>query len=43
MAQAHLIQPVDRQHLIRHRGDIGDEVLGEILRAIAWTIDLFES
>ena len=41
VAQAHLIQPVDAEYLLRKRGDLDEETLGEILHAVAWVLDLY--
>lgn len=42
LAQAHLVQPVDKTYLMRKRGVLPDEVLAEVLRAIMWSIDYFD-
>lgn len=41
VAQAHLIQPVDLKFFIKRRGRLDPEDLGEILQALAWSIDLY--
>ena len=43
IAQAHLIQPVEVSYLERKMGKLDVEQLAEILLAIAWTIDLFDT
>jgi len=43
LAQAHLIQPVDASILMQRLGILGPERLSEVLRAIAWVIDLFDT
>lgn len=43
LAQAHLIQPVDPSILMRRLGTLDSELLSEILRAIAWVIDFFDT
>lgn len=41
VAQVHLIQPVDKSYFLQKRGRLDDGQLGEILRALAWAVDLF--
>ncbi len=41
VAQVHLIQPVDRDWLLRRLGRLDDERLSTILQALAWAVDLF--
>jgi len=43
IAQAHLIQPIEVSYLERKMGKLNIEQLAEILLAIAWTIDLFDT
>jgi len=43
IAQTHLIQPVEVSYLERKMGTLNIEQLAEILLAIAWSIDLFET
>ena len=43
IAQAHLIQPIEVSYLERKMGKLNIEQLAEILIAIAWTIDLFDT
>jgi mRNA-degrading endonuclease toxin of MazEF toxin-antitoxin module len=43
IAQAHLIQPVEVSYLERKMGKLHVEQLAEILLAIAWAIDLFDT
>jgi mRNA-degrading endonuclease toxin of MazEF toxin-antitoxin module len=43
IAQTHLIQPIEVSYLERKMGKLEIEQLAEILLAIAWTIDLFDT
>jgi len=43
IAQTHLIQPIEVSYLERKMGKLNIEQLAEILLAIAWTIDLFDT
>jgi mRNA-degrading endonuclease toxin of MazEF toxin-antitoxin module len=43
MAQTHLIQPIEVSYLERKMGTLNIEQLAEILLAIAWSIDLFDT
>ncbi len=43
VAQAHLIQPVEVSMLLRRLGVLDDEQLAEILLAVAWVLDLFDT
>ena len=43
IAQTHLIQPIEVSFLERKIGTLNIEQLAEILLAIAWTIDLFDT
>jgi len=43
VAQAHLIQPAPISRLISRLGALDTERLGEVLLAIAWSIDLFDA
>jgi mRNA-degrading endonuclease toxin of MazEF toxin-antitoxin module len=43
IAQTHLIQPIEVSYLERKIGNLKIEQLAEILLAIAWTIDLFDT
>lgn len=43
IAQAHLIQPMEVSYLERRMGTLNIEQLAEILLAIAWSIDLFDT
>ena len=43
IAQTHLIQPIEAGYLERKMGKLNIEQLAEILLAIAWTIDLFDT
>jgi mRNA-degrading endonuclease toxin of MazEF toxin-antitoxin module len=43
IAQAHLIQPIEVGFLERKMGKLNIEQLAEVLLAIAWTIDLFDT
>jgi hypothetical protein len=42
-AQTHLIQPIEVSYLERKLGKLSIEQLAEILLAIAWSIDLFDT
>ena len=41
VAQTHLILPVAREYFRERQGRLSDEGLGEILHALAWTVDLY--
>lgn len=41
LAQTHLIQPVELGQFMWQRGIVDDERLGEVLRALAWVVDLY--
>ncbi len=43
IAQTHLIQPLEVSSLVRRMGVLSQEQLAEVLLAIAWTIDLFDT
>lgn len=43
VAQAHLVQPVPLTRLVSRMGTLAPERLGEILLAVAWVIDLFDT
>ena len=43
IAQTHLIQPIEVSYLERKMGTLNIEQLAEILLAIAWSIDLFDT
>ena len=43
IAQTHLIQPIEVSYLERKMGKLNIEQLAEILLAIAWSIDLFDT
>ena len=43
IAQTHLIQPIEVSYLERKMGTLNVEQLAEILLAIAWSIDLFDT
>lgn len=43
VAQAHLIQPVPLTRLVSRMGALEPERLGEVLLAVAWVIDLFDT
>jgi len=43
VAQAHLIQPVPTARLVSRLGALEPEHLGEILLAVAWVVDLFDT
>lgn len=43
IAQTHLIQPIETNCLERKIGVLNHEQLAEVLLAIAWTIDLFDT
>ena len=43
IAQTHLIQPIEVSYLERRMGNLDIEQLAEILLAIAWSIDLFDT
>lgn len=43
IAQTHLIQPVEASTLLRKMGTLSQELLAEVLLAIAWSIDLFDT
>jgi mRNA-degrading endonuclease toxin of MazEF toxin-antitoxin module len=43
IAQTHLIQPIEVGYLERKLGELDTEQLAEVLLAIAWTIDLFDT
>lgn len=43
IAQTHLIQPIEVGCLERKLGTLSDEQLAEVLLAIAWSIDLFDT
>ena len=43
VAQTHLIQPIETSYLERRLGKLTSEQLAEVLLAIAWTIDLFDT
>lgn len=41
VAQVHLIQPVEINLLLWRRGELTDEELSDVLRALAWAVELF--
>lgn len=43
IAQTHLIQPIEVSGLERKFGIVSDEQLAEVLLAIAWSVDLFDT
>lgn len=43
IAQTHLVQPIETSCLERKIGILNHEQLAEVLLAIAWTIDLFDT
>jgi mRNA-degrading endonuclease toxin of MazEF toxin-antitoxin module len=43
IVQTHLIQPIEVGYLERKLGVLNDEQLAEVLLAIAWTIDFFDT
>lgn len=43
IAQTHLIQPIEVSYLERKMGKLNIDQLAEILLAIAWSIDLFDT
>ena len=43
IAQTHLIQPIEVSYLERKMGKLDIGLLAEILLAIAWSIDLFDT
>ena len=43
VAQTHLIQPIEVSYLEKKMGRLDIEQLAEILLAIAWSIDLFDT
>ena len=43
VAQAHLIQPVDVSSFLERLGALDGERLGEVLRSLAWVVDLFDA
>jgi mRNA-degrading endonuclease toxin of MazEF toxin-antitoxin module len=43
IAQTHLIQPIEVSYLEKKMGRLDIEQLAEILLAIAWSIDLFDT
>ena len=43
IAQTHLLQPIELSYLERKMGELSVEQLAEILLAIAWSIDLFDT
>lgn len=43
VAQTHLIQPIERSLLQEKLGMLDIELLAEVLLAIAWVIDLFDT
>jgi mRNA-degrading endonuclease toxin of MazEF toxin-antitoxin module len=43
IAQTHLLQPIEMSFLERKMGKLTIEQLAEILLAIAWSIDLFDT
>jgi len=43
VAQTHLIQPIEVNNLLQKIGALDTERLAEVLLAIAWTIDLFDT
>ena len=43
VAQTHLIQPVKREFLRAKRDRLSSEELGEVLWALAWSVDWFDS
>jgi mRNA interferase MazF len=43
VAQTHLIQPIEVSCLEQKLGSLNNEQLAEVLLAIAWTIDLFDT
>ncbi|NQT87954.1 type II toxin-antitoxin system PemK/MazF family toxin [bacterium] len=43
VAQAHLVQPIRTSALLAHMGALDRERLAEVLFALAWVVDLFDS
>lgn len=43
IVQTHLIQPIEVNYLERKLGRLHNQLLAEVLLAIAWTIDLFDT
>ena len=43
VAQAHLVQPAHTSWFMRRLGALDREKLGEVLRSVAWVIDLFDA